>query len=320
MSVKEVNNLPLVSVVMPAYNAERYISKAIESILNQTYSVLELIIVEDCSTDNTLREILKFSDNRIRLLKNDVNRGIAYSTNRAIKESRGKYIALMDDDDVASIYRLSLTVDFLEKNRDISIVGGGGVRIDEFGNYINKFPIPRHNSMIVNSMLLFDNCMINGTVMYRKDDILKNNIWYKDGYCGLQDFQFYMEASKLLKLSNIPQCLIYYRLHHSNESIRQSELNLELKIKCESQIQRDSIRLSGFKLKEDELSIINKIITCYGVNKYSLEDINKLYEVFSKMIKQAKEYNLMGVDELKWVMHKYFCDKLQRCDIFESIF
>lgn len=97
---------PLVSVIMPAYNGEKYIGDAIESILNQTYDNFELIIVEDKSTDHTLDVIHGYEDSRISLYLNECNRGIAYSTNLGIEQSKGKYIALLDDDDMSASRRL----------------------------------------------------------------------------------------------------------------------------------------------------------------------------------------------------------------------
>ena len=102
----------LVSVIMPAYNAEEYIGEAISSILSQTYEKLELIVVEDCSTDNTIGQIDKYrDDNRIVVIKNPVNKGISYSTNTGIGTAKGKYIALLDDDDMAAVNRIELQVD-----------------------------------------------------------------------------------------------------------------------------------------------------------------------------------------------------------------
>lgn len=93
---------PLVSVIMPAYNAEKYIGQVIESILNQSYRDLERVIIEDCSQDGTLDIIKEYvkRDSRIKLLKNDCNRGISYSTNKGNDFFKGIYIALLDDDDI----------------------------------------------------------------------------------------------------------------------------------------------------------------------------------------------------------------------------
>ena len=92
-----------VSVIMPSYNACMYIGEAIESVLQQTYRNLELIIIEDCSTDCTSDVIHSFSDERIVYLENEINKGISFSTNRGIAESHGDYIAILDDDDIEEL-------------------------------------------------------------------------------------------------------------------------------------------------------------------------------------------------------------------------
>ena len=91
-------NNPMVSVIMPVYNGEKYIRKALESILNQTFQDFELIIIDDCGNDSSMIIVNEYKDSRIRVFHNNVNKGIAFSRNRAIQESKGKYIAIMDDD------------------------------------------------------------------------------------------------------------------------------------------------------------------------------------------------------------------------------
>ncbi|MCI8465867.1 MAG: glycosyltransferase family 2 protein [Lachnospiraceae bacterium] len=146
---------PLVSVIMPAYNGEKYIGEAIESVLNQTYGNLELIVVEDKSTDATPDLIRRYQDSRIRLYFNDRNQGIAYSTNLGIEKSRGKYIALLDDDDIALERRLEWQVDFLEKHEEIDVLGGRSALIDKDGNFIGYDKEPIYNPKYIKANLLF---------------------------------------------------------------------------------------------------------------------------------------------------------------------
>ena len=148
---------PLVSVVMPAYNGEKYIGEAIESILNQTYTDFELIIIEDKSTDHTLQAIQKYKDSRIHLYTNSYNRGISYSTNLGISHSKGKYIALLDDDDLALKRRLEWQVAFMEEHAEIDILGGRSAMIDESGNFIRYDKEPIYNSNYIKANLLFYN-------------------------------------------------------------------------------------------------------------------------------------------------------------------
>ena len=205
--LQNMRYLPLVSVIMPAYNAENYISYAIESILNQTYSKIELIIVDDNSTDKTWEIINLFNDRRIKRIRNSRNRGIAYSTNRAIKESNGEYIALMDDDDIAVSTRIEMSLSFFRGHEDIDLMGGSIIIIDEQNLMKGVGIIPRNNPAIIRSMLLFKNWICNGTVMFKRKIIFNNNIWYKDGNLGMQDFRF---LQKLRKLQN----LVVYRMFY----------------------------------------------------------------------------------------------------------
>ena len=117
--------LPLISVIMPCYNREKYIVEAIESILNQTYTNFEFIIIDDCSTDNTFEIVKEYAkkDNRILALKKDKNYCYVHSLNKGIEIAKGKYIARMDDDDISLPERFEKQVEFLEKNEDIIALG-----------------------------------------------------------------------------------------------------------------------------------------------------------------------------------------------------
>ena len=96
--------MPAISVIMPVYNAEKYIRKSIESILYQTFEDFELVLIDDCGNDKSMEIARQFSDERIRIIENADNIGISSSRNRGIKESHGKYIALMDDDDIVILH------------------------------------------------------------------------------------------------------------------------------------------------------------------------------------------------------------------------
>lgn len=107
---------PKVSVIMPAYNAEKFIEKTINSILNQTYTDFELLIIDDCSTDNTMDVVRRIKDNRIRIINNKTNQGIAKSRNIGLANAKGEYIALMDNDDLTVVDRFEKEVCYLENH------------------------------------------------------------------------------------------------------------------------------------------------------------------------------------------------------------
>src|SRR3989339_1798388 len=123
-------NTPFVSVIMPVYNSDQYVSSSITSILNQSYSNFEFIIIDDASKDETFNKLLEFKkkDKRIILVKNKKKEGVTKSLNKAIKIARGKYIIRMDADDWSYPNRFKLQVELMEKNPDV-VVSGSNVEI-----------------------------------------------------------------------------------------------------------------------------------------------------------------------------------------------
>lgn len=232
------NNLAL-SVVMPTYNSEKYLEKSIDSILNQTFKDFEFIIIDDGSTDKTLKTIKKYKDPRIILIQNKINKGIVYSLNKGIKLAKGKYIARMDADDISVKTRFSKQINFLENNPNISILGSW---IKNFGNGNNTWKTLKEHEEI-RSRMLFESSIAHPSVIFRKDDLLKNNFKYDKSFVHAEDFALWVKASEKVKVSNYQQILLKYRIHqeqtpkkhklsqeNSSWKIRKYQLN-KLKIK-----------------------------------------------------------------------------------------
>lgn len=309
---------PLVSVIMPAYNGEKYIKEAIESVLSQTYERFELIIVEDASTDETLSIIKEFNDERILLFQNSVNKGIAYSTNLGIDNSKGKYIALLDDDDIATPQRLELQAEFMEKHDEIDILGGRSAFVDKDGEFLRYFTEPIYNPKCIKAYLLFYNRKFaNGTAMIRKSFIEKYNLRYQDNCYGMQDFKFYIDSSKVGMITSIDRLLHFKRCHDEEETTRQLKIHGKERAELYAQFQRESIEKSGFHLSEEDFRVINE---CVGPNRkpyYTKDDMKRLYDVFAEMIKQAKLMEIDYLPELEYVCKKILGDKiLSKVNIF----
>ena len=161
-----------VSVVMPVYNASEFIEEAISSILNQTHKTLELIIVEDKSTDESLQIIKSFNDSRIILIENKVNSGIVVSLNTGISQSSGKYIARMDADDISEMNRLELQVRHMELNESIGVCGSFA---NIFGHNNGTWRTPQMHEDIV-SGLLNGSTFCHPSVIIRASVLKKNEI------------------------------------------------------------------------------------------------------------------------------------------------
>lgn len=208
----------LVSVIMPAYNSAKYISDSVNSVIAQTYPDWELLIADDCSTDNTVEIINSFSDPRIKLLKNKRNSGAAESRNYALREAKGKWIAFLDSDDIWAPDKLKKQLEFMKSNgyaftyTDYRICLNG-----KWMPYINTGPD------FVDKRKMYNYCYFSTiTVMYDRDviglvqikSIRKNN-----------DYAMWLKAIEKADAYRLPECLSYY-IKHDDSITGGSKLNL----------------------------------------------------------------------------------------------
>ena len=210
---------PLVSVIMPVYNGERYISEAIESVLSQTYQNLELIIVNDGSTDNSKTAIESYlQDPRIRYFEQP-NAGVAAARNTAIKESQGKLIGFLDQDDFWYINKLKIQIEYLERHKNISLVYSDYEVIDEINNKIeNASDKADYDLSKCDFVSLFIKNKIGIlTVLTYKRCILSSG-QFNQNLKGTDDYELWMKIALQYKLAYQPEVLAAYRSHGYNTS------------------------------------------------------------------------------------------------------
>lgn len=213
---------PLVSVIIPVFNAGEFLREAIESILYQTYKNFEFIIVDDCSTDGSWKIIKSYQKKypakikTIRLKKN-LNRGGDSCANLAIKRAKGKYIARMDADDIAVIDKLEKQVEFLEENPDIFLVGSNAHVINTKGIIIGEKLEPLKHKDIYNSYARF-HPIIHPTSMFRRL-INGKRFFYQISYSANNDYHtFFKLICTGFRFANLKEKLIYYRIHSGNDT------------------------------------------------------------------------------------------------------
>lgn len=226
------NNLPLVSIILPCYNAGKYLNKSIDSILRQTYHNFELLCIDDCSTDTTAK-ILKYYeslDSRVKVYTNEKNLKIAKTLNIGLQHSKGKYIARMDADDISIPNRIELQVSFLEKNDSIGICGGQCKIINEIDICTGKLSNPL-NDYAIKSNLLFVSSFAHPTVMFRRA-IYESLGGYKD-VMPIEDIEYWLRMAKAnIKMANLQEVLLLYRVHGNNVSIKNNDEKKKSLIKC----------------------------------------------------------------------------------------
>ncbi len=194
---------------MPVYNGELFLKEAIDSILNQTYSDFELIILNDGSTDRTEQIILSYSDPRIRYVKNSVNLQIVETLNRGIDLAKGKYIARMDADDISLTHRFEKQVNFLEQHKDISVCGSKIRRFYD-GKLWKSKSYPEYSNRI-RATLLIECAVAHPTVMVRRE-FFESNI-YDSEFNKAEDYALWALGEQSSKFHNLPEILLHYRLH-----------------------------------------------------------------------------------------------------------
>lgn len=312
-------NKPRISFIMPAYNGERFIADAIRSVISQTESDWELIIVDDASLDFTVDIIKKFSDrdSRIRFYQNDINRGISYTTNRAISEAQGEYLALIDDDDMVTPDRGKIQSDYMEKHKEFDILGGASDEINENGEWIrNERSEPLHNPKLIKAYMHFYNRRFsNGTTMIRKKFLEDHCIRFEEGCYGIQDFKFIVESTKVGLVSSINRLVQHKRIHKAEATNIYSTIAYEERRKKFSEIQRESIEASGFVLSESSLQSINDCINTTFKKSYSFMEAKGLMKAFDEMIEQGKEMKIDYQFELEYackrIMGDYIVPRMQ---------
>jgi len=189
------DTLPLVSIVMPVYNTEKYIEEAIQSVLMQTYKHWELIVIDDGSTDNTRSIIDTFKDERMQVISQE-NAGVSVARNRGLDIANGKYITFVDADDVLPDESLEVRVFFLEQHPLIDIVDGKILVKDSEMNETLRRYVPYYNGKLLQKLLALDSrVFFNVCYMFRAEKL--NNLCFKPNMTHAEDLLFYMQlASK----------------------------------------------------------------------------------------------------------------------------
>ncbi len=219
---------PLVSVIMPCYNTADFLQDAIESILHQSYRNFELVIIDDASTDNSLSmmEELAQRDDRIRIIKNERNRGISFSRNQGIINSQGKYIALMDADDIAYPDWMETQIDYLEKHDRIDAVTGCFDIIDMENNIIaNNQKIKGYSPEELKVKLLFECVMPDSSTIFRKSVLAENALFFQDEYHVIDAYKFFYVFTQYGNMAMLPRKFFQYRINQNG--LTQTSMKIE---------------------------------------------------------------------------------------------
>ena len=210
-------SVPLVTILMPAFNAEKYIGAAIDSVLRQTFTDFELVIVNDGSTDTTQKVIEVFTDPRIVLL-NSTHGGVSKTLNEGLAVAKGKYIARFDADDICYPQRLEQQLHFLETHPDYVAIGSDADYMLENGEHLFHFSCIGHTHEQIERKMYFYCPFIHSSVMYRKEAVIKAGSYSLHAH-NFEDYLLWTQLAKQGKLCNLPEALIRVRFNPASVTI-----------------------------------------------------------------------------------------------------
>ncbi len=278
---------PTVTVLMSVYNGMPYLPNSVLSVLKQTFTNLELLIIEDGSTDGSLNYLQTLQDQRVRIEINQKNLGMAASLNKGILLARGKYIARLDADDICLPERIQTQVDFLELNQKIEVFGSYAQVISSTDEKLfiwKQALLP----LEINWKIIFKNPFIHSSVMFRRDTVLRHSIKYHNLW-GAEDYQFWSEILKHGDGANHDQILIQYRRHDKSMTTYNS---IQMKVAHLEIANRNQAFLSETVVSKHDSE---KLISEYTERRVSIKSANLYCSLLKKYLVKSK--NEIGIKQ-----------------------
>jgi len=241
---------PIVSVVMSVYNSANYLREAMDSILNQTLSDFEFIIINDGSKDESLSIIKSYSDKRIKLIENNGNKGLIYSLNKGIEVATGKYIARMDADDISLPERLNEQVLFLENNSEVGVCGCNYIQFSE-GKERSSEAFKTHDEIL--GWMLFNASVVHPSLMLRTSVLKGQQPVFNSEYKHAEDYDLWSRLLFTCKFGAVNKTLFKYREHAGQVT----QLHKAEQVKSANVIRKNILTRAGFSFSGEELRIHN---------------------------------------------------------------
>lgn len=209
-----MKKFPLISILVNCYNSEKYISECINSLLNQTYENIEIILWDNCSTDNTEVIISNFNDNRIKYYKSKVHTQLSKARILASEKIKGEYVSIVDSDDLAYKNKISEQYNYFFKNNNLSLIGSWMDVINDKGKLIYKYE-PKFVKYSLQSQIIWCNPLIHSSIMYKRS-VASDLGWYSKKLTNFQDYGLTLKILTKNEIGILSKNLGARRLHNYN--------------------------------------------------------------------------------------------------------
>ena len=280
----------IVSVIMSVYNAEDNLKEAVDSILNQTFTNFEFIIIDDASTDSSYDILREYEDKRIRIIRNDNNIGLTKSLNRALKYATGKYIARMDADDISMPMRLEKQINYMERHSDVALISCSYM---QFGN-VNaheSYKVIRLNETQIKGHLFYGTVLPHPGFMFRRDLYSQYKIKYNEKMKYAQDYDFQVSVSRKFKIACLPDILVKYRVSDKQISTQKFMEQQE----CANRVRQSQFQYYGIGSNRKQIELIRRI----SKNHQSEFSFSQIMSAYILLLNIAIKMNQSKFEEKK---------------------
>jgi glycosyltransferase involved in cell wall biosynthesis len=240
---------PVVTVLMPVYNASGFVLEAVKSILTQSFTDFELLIIDDGSTDSSMAELAGIADPRVRLEKNEKNLGLIATLNRGLELARGEFVARMDADDLSLPTRLEKQVTFLREHPEIGVCGTATETFGFGSPQINTY-LQTHEQLT--TLLVFNSCLSHPSIMFRKSIA---DLRYDADFKHAEDYELWTRLMTQTRFVSLPEVLLKYRIHAAQVTSKQRDAVREMAMR----VRRNVIARLDLSPTREEMQVHNQL-------------------------------------------------------------
>ncbi|WP_226003150.1 glycosyltransferase family 2 protein [Paenibacillus sp. BJ-4] len=272
--------MPRASVILPVYNNAAFVLDAIHSILVQTYSDFELIIIDDGSTDGSDFLISQISDPRVIKIFHCTNQGVIATLNEGLNKATGEYILRMDSDDISTPDRLDVQISFMDQNPLIDVCGAA---FTTSSGGVMKVNPASHDE--IKTWLLFHCCMCHPAIIIRNSMIHRLGIQYDSNYPHAEDYELWNRLASQVQMANLPINLLYYRQHNGQVSNQHKAIQDA----TARRIRQRQFSQMGLELSDEENQIMLDILE-FKINPYDYNSYVKAAGFANWVLSQNSKY------------------------------
>lgn len=282
-----------VSIILCFYNEEKYLAKAIDSVLAQTYSNFELILVNDGSTDGSDAIVKSYQDERIVYKAYEGNKRLAYARNRGLELATGEYIGFFDGDDLLLEDKIEKQVNYLNEHTEIALVSGAFQYMDADGVCFGEVNEPKCKSDLeIRAYMLFGNTIAcAGGALFRRKIIEQHKLRLDETNKASEDYRFWIEMLPYGKFANVKDCFFLYRVNHGSKAsliVKRDENAYDIEV---MKVLNRAWEMRGFSLQENDISWIYHFVFKHE-RAYNPKDIYKGLQVYKKVRQQLPALHL----------------------------